>query len=400
MNSSFFIAKRYFFSQERKSFINITAFFSLFIVACCTAAMIVVLSVFNGFSRELREIHKSFDPDIAIVPAKGKSFKRDTLLIKQIKGINGIEAVTEVIEDDAYLEYNNRHRLARFKGVDANFYLQNNINRSLIFNEEPILEDTSSYYCIPGLGIANDMELTHNPLKILYPKRKKIIRNHNSLNYVFTNVKDIFQIEKLYDDRFIFIPIRLAEKLTDNEGARTSIEVKVKEGYAPEKVTDQLESILDATYKVLSGDRQHAALYKATELEKLIAFMVLFIILIMASINLYIVNTMMIVSKKKDIFVLHAIGATWRQIKSIFFMESILIGVVGTMAGVILGVGLCLLQQYYGLLRIQTESSLLSSYPVALKLTDILLATVSSLLITTFIAINPIKKINTNFIKR
>lgn len=364
-------------------------------------AMVVVLSVFNGFSDRLRSIHQSFDPQIQVVPVSGKTFLVTDSLLNSIKEIKGVDVVTEVIEDDVYLQYNGLQKLARFKGVSSNYSQQNDITNCLV-RGETILRKDSINYAVLGRGILHDLNISigdfFHPVQFTYPKRKRKITGKKSINTVLLVAGGVFEIERQYDDRYVFISLTQAERLTDNVGRRTSIDIHT-EGNT-NIVIKRLQKRLGSSFDVLSGDRQHESLYKAIKIEKFIAFLVLIIILAVASVNLYIVVTMMIVSKKKDIEVLYSFGATKRMIQKVFFYEGLNIAVLGTFLGLLLGGLLCYLQDKYGLVGMGVASAISESFPVLIKLSDFIYVGITALLVCVAIIVTPILNIKDIKIKQ
>lgn len=391
MNVSRYIANHYFFSPYRKGFINLVTLLSVIILVGAVMAMVVVLSVFNGFSDRLRSIHQSFDPQVQVVPVNGKTFAVSDSLLNAVLQIEGVDVITEVIEDDVYLQYNGLQKLARFKGVSSNYAQQNDISNCLV-RGETILTKDSIDYAVLGRGVLHDLNISigdyFHPIQFTYPKRKKKITGKKSINTIPLVAGGVFEIERQYDDRFVFISLPQAEKLTDNFGRRTSLDIHTKGKI--NAVIKKLQTALGTQFDVLSGDRQHESLYKAIKIEKFIAFLVLIIILAVASVNLYIVVTMMIVSKKKDIEVLYSFGATKRMIQKVFFYEGLNIAVLGTFLGLVLGGLVCYLQDRYGLVGMGVSSAISESFPVLIKASDFVSVGVTALLVCVGIIVTPI----------
>lgn len=362
-----------------------------------TAAMVIVLSVLNGFSAQLKIIHQEFEPEIIIQPINGKTFAITNSLITKIEKTEGVQYLTEVIEDDVYIHSESYEKLARFKGVTPNYFLQNNIKESILsgthkFNENRANQAVLGYGLVYALDISLNNEF--KPIELIYPKRKKVIRNHNSLNNLKTVPIGVFQIERQYDDQYIFIPIKAAEQLTNHEGRRTSIEVKTTDKHSIEDVVANLEKKLGEKFQIVTGEETHQSLYRAIKIEKLIAFIVLAIILSIASINLYIIVTMMVVSKKKDISIMFAMGATRYLVRKVFFIESIFISVIGAGIGLLVGWFICYVQAITGWIKMGVTSSLIESFPVEMQFADFATVGGVTLLISVLAFIGPILKID------
>lgn len=361
-----------------------------------TAAMVVILSVFNGFSDQLQSVHRTFDAELAIKPVRGKSFSLDSLPLEKIKNLPGVAVCSEVITDDLWMIYQERQRVIRFKGVEENYTQQNGIDSVVIFGSHNLWNNEELNGALIGYGvkyelgiaIGNDM----HPVELLYPKRKKALRSMKSMNRIFVNPTGVFQLERQYDNNYIFIPLSAAEVLTDYKGRRTQIEIK---STADTEITDlkqQIASIAGPDFTVLEGKEQHATLYKAIKIEKFISYLVVVLVLGIASLSMYIAITMMVVSKRKDIAALAALGASKSLLRKIFFMESMLITGTGTTLGLLIGGLICYLQDTYGLVDIGAESTLIQAFPVLMKAGDFVIAGCTSLMIGSLIAIRPILK--------
>ena len=357
-------------------------------------AMVIVLSVFNGFSDRLRSIHQSFDPQIQVVPINGKTFDISDSLMLIVKSIPDIDVVTEVIEDDVYLQYNGLQKLARFKGVNDNYIQQNDISNCIVRGQTSLIKD-SIHFAVLGRGVLYDLNISigdfFHPILFTYPKRKRKITGKKSINTIPLVAGGVFEIERQYDDRYVFISLLEAEKLTDYKGKRTSLDIHTSGDVT--LVIKKLQNKLGNKFDVLSGDRQHESLYKAIKIEKFIAFLVLIIILAVASVNLYIVVTMMIVSKKKDIEVLYAFGASKLMIQKVFFYEGLNIALLGTTFGLVFGGLICFLQDRYGLVGMGVASAISESFPVLMETSDFIYVAITSLVVCLAIIVTPILNI-------
>ncbi len=390
-----FIARKYFLSKERKSFINIVSILSLVIILAATAAMVIVLSVFNGFTSQLKGIHQTFDSEIVIVPESGKTFSRDQGLLDVIQDLPEVLAITEVIEDDAYLESNEYQKLGRFKGVTDNYMIQNGMAN--VIKGQTELRKGEYFYAVIGNGVRASLRLRlgdmNNGLRLLYPKRTQILKDVNSLNTANCLVGGVFQIERQYDENYVIIPIVLAESLTDNRGFRTSYEIKLTPSHDPSALRNKLNEILPEGMVAKLGEEQHKSIYRAIKIEKLIAFIVLVMILAVASVNLFIIVSMMIVSKKRDVNILMALGAELKQVRRIFIFESLMIVASGTGLGLLIGWGVCFIQLKFQLIKMGAETALISAFPIVLKSEDFVSIGTASLVICTLISIIPIRRI-------
>ena len=375
-------------------------------------ALVVILSVFNGFSEQLRNVHTSFDPEIMIVPASGKTFPVTPDLITKIETINGVSVVTEVLEDDVYVTYKGNQRIARFKGVTENYTRQNALDSVLIEGNTQlnswIVDSENSHrdnyqsdsievdFAIVGVGLQYELGIAtldkFNSLQLFYPKRDKIMASTNSLTRINVQPGGVFQIERQYDDHYLFIPIKIAELLTNNSGNRSSLEIKTSPDFKLEDVAENLKTSLGSTFSILTSDEQHASLYRAIKIEKLVAYLVFVIVLLIACLNLYIAVSMMVVSKKQDIAILYAMGTPKKTIRQIFFIESALIALLGTCLGLFIGWGIGFLQGNYEIVPLGIDSAIINAFPIDMHLSDFILTGITTLVAAILISIRPILK--------
>jgi len=291
----------------------------MLIVAVCTAALIVVLSVFNGLEDLLRSLYNTFDPQIKVEAAYGKSFAYTTGLADSIRQVDGVDIVTEVIEDYAYVKYRQADMVVTIKGMSDNFLNQKRIDSAIVmgtlrFHDGPV------DYAIIGQGVR--IALSVNPGSDLYPLQVHYIKDARTStldpNKLYSRknilVGSVFAIEKNYDDNFIFVPLDFARELLDYGNRRTSLEIKVDENTSIDKVENTLTEMLGDRFLVKNNEEQHADLYKLLNLEKVFVFIAFSFILGVGSINIFFALSMLAIDKKKDISVLYAMGANDRLV--------------------------------------------------------------------------------------
>ncbi|GAA0892468.1 FtsX-like permease family protein [Fulvivirga kasyanovii] len=366
----------------------------MLIVAICTAALIIVLSVFNGLEGLLRSLYGSFDPQIKIEATKGKSFIFSDSLSRAIQNVEGVDIVTEVIEDYAYVKYRDADMVATIKGVSENFLEQNRIDTAIVSGELKLKENDVNYAII-GRGVQYSLSIMPGsdiyPLQVHYIKDVKPGSIDISNLYSRRNILpgSVFAIEKNYDENYIFVPLEFARDLLDYGNKRTSLEIKVKEGFSIHKVEQDLTDKLGDDFKVLDNEEQHADLYKLLNLEKLFVFIAFSFIMAVGSINIFFALTMLAIDKKKDISILYAMGAGNRLIKSIFVSEGAIISLGGAAMGLVLGGLICWLQQTFGIVSMGMETSVMENYPVEMKVTDFVYTSLSLIFITLIISYRP-----------
>jgi lipoprotein-releasing system permease protein len=363
-------------------------------VAIASAALIIVLSVFNGLEELLRSLYSSFDPQLKIEAAVGKSFVVTDSLRQRVRSVEGADVVTEVIEDYAYIRYRDSDMVVTLKGVDDSFLEQRRIDERIVQGELK-LKNGDTRYAIVGRGIQH--VLTVSVEEELHSLQLYYIRNLRGgaadppqmYNRISVIPAAVFSIEKNYDDNYVFVPLDVAAELMNYGDKRTALEIKVAEGISVTDVQEELKELLGPSYSVLNDDEQHRDLYRLLRIEKLFVFLAFSLILFVGSINIFFSLTMLSLDKKKDISVLSAMGARPSLIRNIFLSEGAVISFSGAAAGIVLGAVICWLQMEYGIVSMGMETSVSEGYPVKMKLSDFLLSTLVIIGVTLLISIRP-----------
>ena len=394
MNTSLFIAKRYFLSAKKRSFINVISIISMLTVAVGTMSLVVVLSVFNGMEDLIRSLYGTFDPEIKIMPVEGKAFYINDTLLNKLKGVEGVDYVSEIIEDNALLRYQDKQIVVKLKGVTDNFKHQNRMD-SMIVDGNYIFKRGKIEYAIIGRGIQNQMSVNIRnriyPLQLWYPRvsRNASLNPESAFNRDIILPEGVFAIEKQYDDHYIFVPISFCERLMNYEGKRTSLEVKTVNGQNINRVIARIKEAIGDKFKVLNADEQHASLIKAVKIEKIFVILTFALILTVASINIFFSLSMLVIEKQRDIAVLMSIGASRKDIRNIFIIEGALIAFSGAIVGLLTGLGICLAQIKYGLVSMGMETSLVDNYPVKLMPMDFAITATIIVVVTMLVSIPP-----------
>ncbi|MFM9837895.1 MAG: ABC transporter permease [Cyclobacteriaceae bacterium] len=394
MNLPLFIAKRYFLSKRKKNFINMISILSMIGVAFSTAALIIVLSVFNGLEDLLRSLNTSFDPEIKIEVVKGKSFEVDESLKKKIKTIQGVEIVTEVIEDYAYVRYRDADMVVTIKGVSDNFLDQKRLDGHIVEGNLR-LQENGVNYAILGRGVQYALSIAVEtniyPLQVFYIKNVKASTLDISQLYSRKDIQPsaVFSIEKNYDENYIFLPLYFVRDLLDYGVKRTSLEIKTVAGSDLKKIQADVKSLLGSNFNVLTNEEQHKDIYKLLKMEKLFVFFSLTLLIIVASINIFFSLMMLAIDKKKDISILSAVGASPALIKRIFLSEGALIAFIGAALGLFFGGTICWLQDHFGLVGMGMENALVTNYPVKLRSIDFVTTSLVIITVTFLISFYP-----------
>ena len=363
-------------------------------VAVGTMSLVIVLSVFNGLEDLIRSLHNYFDPELKITAVTGKSFEADSFTLNQIRAVPGVEIVTEVVEDNAYVKYRNAKMVVKLKGVGDNFIEQHRMDDRIVQGSLKLKADGVNYALI-GRGVQYALSITKlsnmYAMQFYYPRRGKVSLMDPSK---LTNQKiilpgGVFAIEKQYDLNYVFVPLDFAADLMEYKNRRTSLEIKVTEDYEIPEVQEALKHLLGKQFNVLNSDEQHASLLKAIKIEKLFVYITFSFILAVASFNIFFSLTMLVIDKKKDIAILFAMGADKRTVRSVFLLEGAIISFTGAIIGLILGLVICLLQQHFGLVSMGMQTAVLEAYPVKMQLPDFLYTSASIIVVTLMASYRP-----------
>lgn len=394
MNFPLFIAKRYLISKRKKNFINIISILSIIGVAVCTAALVIAMSVFNGLESLLSTLNSTFDPDLKIVPATGKSFERTDELLSRIREVEGVEEVVEVIEDYSYATYRNADQIVILKGVSEGF-IEKAALRDYIVDGKDQLYDNGMPKALIGRGvqyalsvpIANDIY----PLQLYYIKPSTRATLDPSQMYTQRSIMagGVFSVLQNYDENYIIVPLSFVVDLFNYGNNRTAFEVEVAAQANEKSVQTKLSEILGDAFAVLNKEQQHKDLYKLLRMEKLFTFLALTLLLIIGSVSILFGLLMLALDKKKDISVLVSLGATPTLIRKIFLMEGALIAIIGSVGGLVIGIVLCLLQAKFGFISMGMETSVVPGYPVKVIFTDVLSIALVTMGVTFLIAYRP-----------
>ena len=375
MSVSFFIARRYFLSRRKKNFINIISILSMFGVAMSTAALVIVLSVFNGLGGLLQSLYTAFDPELKIEAVKGKTFEVTPDLLSSIQTIEGVSIVTEVIEDYAYVRYGDAEMAAIIRGVSDNFIEQKRLENHII-NGNLRLREGDVGFAIVGAGVQSTLSISteddSHAMQIFYIKNAPTTTIDLSRMYSRKSIRPgaVFSIEKNYDENYIFLPLDFAIELLDYGSKRTFLEVKTSSDSRTVEVQKKIQSVLGDSFRVLTNEEQHTDLYKLLNMEKLFFFLAFSLVIIVGSLNIFFSLMMLALDKKKDISILFALGAYSQLIRRIFLMEGCIIAFIGAGIGLVLGALICWMQSTFGLVGMGMENAIVSAYPVEMKGSD------------------------------
>ena len=392
MNFPFFIARRYVFSKKSTNAINVISAISVVGVAVGTMALVIVLSVFNGFHDLVASFFTNFDPQIELVPKQGKTAPADDPLLDKIRKMPQVSVSTDVLEDQGLAVYGDRQQMVTVMGVDDNFTQLTNISDILYGDGEFTLQAANLFYAIPGIRLAQDMGLGarfDGYLKLYAPVRRGQITDLEdpSDGFVVDSLISpgvVFAVNQAkYDRDHVICSIGFARRLFDQDGMLSSLQIRLKPGSDLGEVKKQMREIAGSKYRVLDRFEQQSDTFNIMQIEKVLAYVFLTFILMVACFNIISSLSMLIIDKKADAATLRNLGATDRQIRSIFLFEGRIISAIGAVVGILLGLLLCWLQQEFGLVHMgdSAGSFVVNAYPVSVHYGDVAIVFVTVLLI-------------------
>ena len=376
MNLPFYIAKRYLVAKKSQNAINIISGISIAGVAVGTMALIVVLSVFNGFDSIIKSLYNSFDPEIKITIKEGKTFDPDKYPFEKIKKHTSVAYYSEVLEENALLRYGDRQHLATVKGVDGQFHKVTGID-SMIVDGDYSLWEGERPKAVVGLGVAYHLAIGLNflnPINIYIIKRGGNIAMspERAINRRYIFPSGMFSIEQEINSRYLLVPLSFARELLRYTTEVSAIELKLLEGVDKDLAQQEIMTILGDEFLVKNRNEQNELFYRIMKSEKWAIFFILSFILVIASFNIIGSLTMLILDKRSDIETLDSLGASVSLIKRIFLLEGWMISITGAIMGLILGSLISWLQAKFGLIKLSGSGSfIIDAYPVVFQLQDV-----------------------------
>lgn len=382
MNLPLFIAKRYLFAKKSHNVINIISLISAVGIAIGTTALVVVLSVYNGFEDLVKGIYSTYEADLVIEPAKGKFFAPTGEKFDSVWGDGRIASVSEVLEENVFLTYAGRQSVAVLKGVDSVYLSKPTLEESVVEGEFA-LKVRGVDHAIVGRGLAGELGLRPHfldPLEIYYPKRGAedallMMNPMASLSKEVLFPSGVVKGDQNIEKSYVFVSIEKGRALLECPGEVSSLEIILRDGGDVDDVQSDIEAALGEEYLVKNRYQQNETVYKMMTYEKVAIYMILLFIIIVVSCNVFGSLTMLIIEKTDDIHTLESMGASHSLIRNIFALEGWLITFLGMICGVVLGVILCWIQQYFGVIKMP-GSFIVNSYPVVVNWVDIVITVV------------------------
>ena len=401
MNFSLYIARRYLFSKKGTNVINVISGISVVGVMIATMAMVVVLSVFNGFSDLVATFFTSFDPQLKVVPTEGKTCAADHPVLVEIKQMDEVAVTSETVEDQALAIYGDRQAMVMLKGVDDNFTRLTNINNICYGEGEFSLHAADLQYGVMGIRLASSLGVgAYYPgyMHVYAPQRQGQLDVMNPMSgFVVDSLLSpgvVFSVQQSrYDSNYILTSLAFARMLFQCDGEISSLEIKVKPGADVAQVKKKIQALAGTQFKVKDRYEQQEDTFNIMKIEKLMAYVFLTFILVVACFNIIGSLSMLIIYKKSDVETLRSLGARESLIRRIFIFEGWMISVIGAVVGVALGLLLCWLQQQYGIVSLGQSAGafIIDAYPVSVHYTDVLLVFLTVIIVGFLSVLYPVR---------
>lgn len=402
MNLPLFIAKRYLVSKKKQNIINIISAISVGGIIVGTMALVIVLSVFNGFSILIDTFFSSFDPDLKITAVEGKMFAPKEHDFEKIKNLPGVAHYAEIIEEVALLKYGTQIYPAIVKGVPENYTKYTSID-SLIIDGKFMLEKEGINFAVVGQGVAYNLgirpEFTDHIMVYVPKKGKQVsINPARAINHNYIFPSGVFAVLEEIDSKYIIVSHQFASELFESGAQVSTVEIGLNSETNTKKIQKEIEKILGSSFHVKNKYQQHDLIYRTMQSEKWAAYLILVFILVIASFNILGSLSMLIIDKKDDILIFRSMGASNKTIGQIFLFEGWLISIVGAVIGTLLGLLFCWLQITFEIIPLPNNGSfLITAYPVQIVFTDIIFIFTVVLLIGFFASWYPIKFISQKY---
>lgn len=386
MKLSLFFAKRYLFSKKSVNAINIISGISVVGVLVSSAALVIVLSFYNGMENLILSLYSTFSPELRIEPAEGKVFDPKNTIFENLRQGKYIRSYSEVLEDKILVQYNNQQFIAQIKGVEPQSLLDVNHEDMLYAGSLAIAQDSMSFALIGAQIQANlrvPIDGFNNSMHLFSPRKGSTGTSVNPMDDI--NIRQLSPVGVLhYEPGFndlIITPIAFAKDLLNEHDAISAIEIYSKDSSRVTRFQKEIQQDLGDRFIVKNREQQNPLLYKTVRSEKWIVFFILTVIGIIAIFNIIGSLTMLVIDKKKDMAVLASLGADKALIQQIFFLEGVMIAFIGGLIGIGLGFVFCLLQQKFGIIRTGEVNPILDVYPVDIRGMDFLLVFVTVMLV-------------------
>ena len=399
MSISLFVAKRYFFSPFKASFITLISRISMIGVGVEVMALVLILSVFNGLEDFQKNLFKTFDPDLTVISASDTRFSLTSTQFNQLAKISGVSSVQPILEDQALIRYNGKQLVVTLKGIDSSFISSRRL-RDQVVDGDYLVEYEGNPFGMVGAGVFMSMGMNFDdvfhPVEVWYPNQKALAKfqvNEEAANLKTFFPSGVLQVEQIFDNQMILVPLPWMRELTLADSNSVSrVDVMLKEGANEIDVQQAIQSILGSTYQVQTRNQQHAILLRAIKIEKLFVFILMAFIMGIASFTLFYALSLLVIEKRKDLRTLLAMGITQQQLLRIFLSVGLFISFSGALVGMALGFALGWIQQTFGIIPLGIPNALIDSYPIQMEWFDFLMTAAVVIVITFLASIIPARK--------
>lgn len=389
-----FIAKSYFFSRKINKSINIISLISLLGVCVATAALIMVLSIYNGLDQIIKSYYDDYNPDLVIKPRTGKFMDASSAFLEDIKSTPGVTAVSKVLSENCLVEYEAKQHVAQVIGVDSNYTKTVGLDYLIVTGDQELY--SPSQRAVIGANLAYRLSFNVNflaMLKVYFPRKDvkySLTNTKKLLNHDYIKASSVYRLSNEEKSNSLYVPFGFLQELLGADQSRLSwIALKIQDKEHIHLVQERLQNQLGDNYRVLNKFQQEEELYKLLQVEKLGIFLILSFLIIISSFSIVSAVIMLIINKRQDVKILHYLGMTDQQIKRIFFLNSVFIILGGALSGLLLGSLLCFLQEKFHLLK--ANGLMIDYYPVNLVFMDVLWVIVAVVGISVSISIIPVR---------
>ncbi|MHA8101825.1 ABC transporter permease [Aquirufa nivalisilvae] len=398
MKLPLFVAKRYFFTKSKASFITFISRISMLGVGVEVMALILILSVFNGLEEFQKGLFKTYDPDLKVISTQNTRFTLTAQQLKDVKSLEGIRFVNPILEDQALIRYKNKQLVVRFKGVDDEFLKAERLKKQVVEGDY-FVQNGEHAFAVVGIGVFLNMGMSFEdvftPIEAWYPNHQALKRftiNEQSIRSNRFFPSGVMEVEQSFDNQMILVPLPWMEELMGVENQISALEIMIDEHADEQALKSKLATLLGKTYQVQTRDEQHVALLKAIKIEKFFVFLIMAFVMGIASFTLFYALSLLVIEKKKDLSTLLAMGFTKKQMFQTFLLVGVLISFSGAIIGMLLGYGLGYIQQEFGIISLGIPNSLIDAYPIQMRIGDFIQTALVVIIITFLASIFPARK--------
>lgn len=374
------VALRYLFSKKSTNVINVITGISMFGMAVVSMALVVVLSVFNGLEDLVISLHSTFTPDLIVLPASGKVFAPTDEQLHQLQHLDGVERISQTLQEKALLKYQENEYIATVKGVDNHYLTVTNLKSALIKGNF-LLQQGEEDYMILGAGIKArlgvSLEDRLNAIAVSFPRRGRqatgmLPSDVFVRKFIFPS--GIVSVQQGFDEEYVFVPLRFIQHALRYDKEISSLEIKINSRSDIHTIKKNIRALLGPGYIVKDRLEQDEALFRVMQMERFAVYAILCFILLIASFNIIGSLTMIALEKTKDIAVLKSLGASHAWIRQVFLLKGIVSALIAGTTGIFAGIILCWVQMQFGLVPLAGSGSfVVKAYPVKLQVFDLLM---------------------------